>query len=167
MARPSRGMAFSAFEKDEPQFSAISKWKLTIDHKSIFSKCKKLILKNSFFRTKFSLLTNGLDLRLDLEKRPNFLEFFEREFLLEKYHRSENKLPFLGQLFLELINFQPGGEYITIWQKLHDHIFLKIAKFSLSSKFNDKLQISIWNSNLPIQNKLILMESDLGIVFCI
>ena len=44
-------------------------------------------------------------------------------------------------------------------------IFLKSAKFNLSSKFNDKLQILFWNSNLLIQLVYFLIESDLAEFF--
>ena len=49
MSSPSQGMTFSDFEKDKPQFKAISKWKLAIGHKSTFSQCKKLIFKIFLF----------------------------------------------------------------------------------------------------------------------
>ena len=44
-------------------------------------------------------------------------------------------------------------------------IFLKGAKFNLSSKFNDKLQFFFWNSNLLIQWVSFLIESDLADFF--
>ena len=46
-------------------------------------------------------------------------------------------------------------------------IFLKSAKFILSPKSNDKMQILFWNSNLLIQLVSFLMESDLAEFFAI
>ena len=45
------------------------------------------------------------------------------------------------------------------------HIFLKSAKFNLSPKSNDKLQILFWNPNLLIKWVLFFMESDLAEFF--
>ena len=55
--------------------------------------------------------------------------------------------------------------YFHIWQELCHQMFLKSAKCSLSAKTNDKLQNLFWNTNLLIQNVLILMDSELDQFF--
>ena len=44
-----QGMTFSDFEEDEPQFQAVSYWKLIMDHKSTFSQSKNLIFNIFLF----------------------------------------------------------------------------------------------------------------------
>ena len=46
--------------------------------------CKKLIFKIFFCLTKFSLLTHGLDLGLNLKKRTSVKNFFEADFVITR-----------------------------------------------------------------------------------
>ena len=68
--------------------------------------------------TKFSLLTHGLDLGLDLKKGQIFWNFLNLNFHSKNLIDFENRLPFLGPFFLEFINFQPGGATDIFFRKI-------------------------------------------------
>ena len=69
---------------------------------------QKIDTKNFFFRTKFSLLTHGLDLGLNLKKGQIFWNFLKVNFHFKNIIDFENRLTFFDPIFLEFLNFQLG-----------------------------------------------------------
>ena len=66
------------------------------------------------------------------------------------------------QIFREVAQTSSKKPWFYLTQPEFCHqIFFKFAKINLSPKFNDRLQILFWNSNLLIYWVLFLMESGL------
>ena len=100
-------------------------------------------------RTKFSLLTPGLN--LNLKKRPNFLKFFEREFSLKKYHRFWKLVAFLWSNFLEFLNFWLGLTKLKKISKSPSHILpMALSTFGLTeAKKNSIIKVTPSSYALP------------------
>ena len=91
---------------------------MEIDNKSVI-KALFLSVKNWYIKffclTKFSLLTHGLDLGLNLKKGQIFLNFLDVNFHSKTIVDFENRLPFFSQFFLEFLNFQLRGTLFIGW----------------------------------------------------
>ena len=122
---------FYDFEKDKPQFQAISKQKLSIGQKSTFFNEKSWYI--IFCQTKVSLLTHGLDLGLNLLIVGQFLEFFKCLFQLEDNQRfisfnMRNRI-----IFKEFLVFKLWGVCIRISIQTDSQTPRRIANFNRAS----------------------------------
>ena len=82
--------------------------KLTIGHKSTFSKCKKLIILKFFLFDQ--ILTFDQWPRPRFKKKGQiFWNFLNMNFQSKNIIDFENRLPFFSAFFLELINFRLVG----------------------------------------------------------
>ena len=130
---------------NKSQIWATFRRKLTIGHKSTSSSFEKLIFKIFFCLTKFSLLTHGLDLGLNLKKRTLVKKIFGADFVITRV-KPFRKVNF--QLCTNCLGSRRSTSHMWLFVKRKKVSIIWRSKLCSRMIINKKKSDSSWDKYL-------------------